>query len=70
MSSYIDHREVTRAVGRHYMSVVTHSWEEHTRLNLAWHYGPARAAKILTGYDTKTQADVLAWNALGRRAAA
>lgn len=37
---------------------------------LSWQYGPERAALILSGADTATQADVESWNRLGRRVAA
>lgn len=68
--TYIDHHE-SRPNG--YAScavVVTHSWHDHTRANLAQRYGPERADRIMSGNDPKTQMDRQAWNQLGRRSAA
>lgn len=60
-SSYQDHIDG---------SAVTHSWAEHTRRNLTWHYGEKRVAEIGRGNDYKTNTDLAAWNQIGRRSAA
>ena len=70
MSSYKDHHPVVRGEDGVYTQDVTHSWDAFTARRLIWHYGPERAAAITTGQDPATEADVAAWNALGRRAVA
>jgi N-acyl-D-aspartate/D-glutamate deacylase len=64
MTSYLDHFD------RRCVDPVVHSWVEHTRLNLAQHYGLMRADQIIDGRDPKTQADLQRWASLGRRSAA
>jgi hypothetical protein len=68
MSSYIDHC-AGPAEGLH-PATVTHDWRKHTFRALTWQYGLERAHKIRSGRDPATQADLEAWNRLGRRAAA
>lgn len=46
----------------------TLDWQDHTRRNLAWTYGSARADRIMAGKDAKTNRDLDRWNRLGRRA--
>jgi hypothetical protein len=46
------------------------SWREHTRARLDWLYGYDRARQIDAGLDPATQADIAAWNRLGKRSAA
>ncbi len=46
-----------------------HSWADFTAKRIWWIY-PDRADAILAGNDSATQADLAAWNRLGRRAAA
>jgi hypothetical protein len=65
-STYIDHL-ATGEPGR--PPLVTHSWRDHTRLNLLQRYGE-RTNAIMAGLDPKTQIDISSWNNLGQRAAA
>jgi hypothetical protein len=46
-----------------------HSWADFTAGRLRWHYGE-RAESIIAGNDPATQADLAAWNHLGRKDAA
>lgn len=39
---------------------------QETTDRLRWHYGAGRAASIIAGLDAATNADVAAWNRLGR----
>lgn len=74
--TYLDHSD--RAyLGQEYpggpgifSTIITHSWTDHTRLNLAQQYGQERADRIIAGSDPKTQADLSRWRSLGRRSAA
>lgn len=61
MSTYIDDIYCPPGFDR------PHSWSDHTRRNLSWHYGDKRADRIMAGTDPNTQADVSAWNRLGER---
>lgn len=45
-----------------------HSWLRHTYARLAWQYGHERAFRIMVGSDERSNADLKAWNRLGRRA--
>lgn len=40
--------------------------EARHREILQWHYGPARAAKIMAGDDYSSQWDLRRWRSLGR----
>ena len=53
--------------GRYYPGF---SWAEHTERRLAQQYGPERAKAKMAGRDAEANADLDAWNGLGRRRAA
>ncbi len=42
-----------------------HDWRLFTLERLRWQYGVDRAARIVTGNDPATQADLAAWRRLG-----
>ena len=44
-----------------------HCWHLSTLDRLAWHYGAARAKRMMLGGDAKTNADISAWTSLGQR---
>ncbi len=62
-SSYIDHRPHPGTEGVDPREVIF-SWDHFTRRRLDWLYGPGRAS------TPEAKADLEAWNALGRKAAA
>lgn len=68
--TYLDHRKTGRPSTRDPASTITHSWRDHTRLNLAQHYDADRVNRIMAGADPRTQADIARWNSLGQRSAA
>lgn len=69
--TYLDHHERANVTGHHgFTSAITHSWTDHTRLNLAQHYDAARVDAIMAGRDPKTQMDLARWAQLGQRSAA
>lgn len=45
-------------------------WGAFTFDRLAWLYGPQRAQAMRAGRDPATNADIEAWNRLGRKVAA
>ena len=63
MSSYIDHYEFPGGL-------VEHSWRAYTLDRIEWLYGPERAVEVMAGTDRRTNADLDAWNGLGRKAVA
>ena len=69
MSSYKDHWSWPEP-GAAERSQLTHSWADFTFNRLCEAYGVERATSIARGQDARTNADIAAWNALGRRAAA
>lgn len=46
------------------------SWRAVTYARLCWAHGENRAYAIINGRDHATNADISAWNRLGRRSAA
>lgn len=67
MSSYIDHGHEPRYIkGKAPDLGVATSWAIFTDDRLAWLYGPRHRSERAA----LTRADLAAWNALGRRAAA
>lgn len=63
MSSYIDHRDFPTGL-------IEHSWQAYTLDRIEWLYGPERAAAVMAGADRATNADLDAWNRIGRKAVA
>jgi ribosome modulation factor len=41
-------------------------WHETAHRRLTWLYGEARANRITLGIDRATQADIAAWNGVGK----
>lgn len=63
MSRYRDHYTIPREGD--YQRTLSHCWETFTYRRLEWLYGADRTDLICSGYDSATNADLAAWEALG-----